>query len=101
MKLLTKELLRKLPPLGSQRDNPDPVAVVKFFFPWGSDSWYGVEFNNIDRFYGYVARDYPCMGEFLLSELTDAKVPWGLTIERDMYFRPTRVSELRKKHERY
>ena len=43
--------------------------------------------------------DYPELGYFSLSELQDLKGPMGLSIERDMYFKPIRLSEIKKLHE--
>ena len=36
MKLMTKELLIKVPPLNEREDNPDPVVICKFFMPDGA-----------------------------------------------------------------
>jgi len=36
MKLLTKQILKRLPPLYSQEKVADPVAQVKFFNPAGA-----------------------------------------------------------------
>jgi len=35
----------------------------------------------------------------MLSELQGLRGPMGLSIERDMYFRPCRLSEIKKLHE--
>lgn len=45
MKLLTKELRAKLPKLYETENTPveEKTAIVKFFQPWGSWTWYGVE----------------------------------------------------------
>ena len=99
MKLLTKELLSKLPVLYSQENTEDPMVICKFFAVWTSWTWYGIEFDRKDLFFGYVAGDYLELGYFSLSELQDLKGPMGLSIERDMYFKPIRLSEIKKLHE--
>ena len=99
MKLLTKELLSKLPVLYSQDNTDDPMVICKFFAVWTKWTWYAIEFDGKDLFFGYVAGDYPELGYFTLSELQDLKGPMGLTIERDMYFKPIRLSEIKKLHE--
>ena len=88
MKLLTKEILKKLPKLGvtSELKSEDINVVVKFFAPWGSWSWYAVEFDCDDLFFGYVRGDFPELGMFSLSELQSVTGPFGLKIERDRYF---------------
>ena len=99
MQLLTKEITTKLPPLYSQENEEDPMVICKFFAVWTSWKWYGIEFDGKDSFFGYVAGDYPELGYFSLSELQDLKGPMGLSIERDMYFKPIRLSEIKKLHE--
>jgi hypothetical protein len=43
MRLLTQEVLKKLPALYSNEETPDPVCVVKFFTPWSNWTWYAYE----------------------------------------------------------
>jgi len=99
MKLLTKELLSKLPALYSQENEKDPMVICKFFAVWTSWTWYAIEFDGKDLFFGYVAGDYPELGYFSRSELQELKGPMGLSIERDMYFEPTRLSKIKKLYE--
>jgi hypothetical protein len=99
MMILTKEIRQKLPPLYSQENVADPVVVCKFFYPDFSWTWYAIEFDGEDTFYGYVAGDEPELGYFLLSELMGNSGKWGLPIERDRGFEPTPLSEVRKLHE--
>lgn len=96
MKLLTKEILKQLPPLYSQENNSDPMVYVKFFYPDFSWTWYAIEFDGKDLFYGYVVGDYPELGYFTLSELLANRGKLGLPIERDLYFTPCRLSEVMK-----
>lgn len=99
MQLLTKEITTKLPFLYTQEDEEDPMVIVKFFTVWSKWTWYAIEFDGKDTFFGYVAGDFPELGYFSLSELQSLKGPMGLRIERDMYFRPCRLSEIKKLHE--
>jgi hypothetical protein len=99
MQLLTKEITTKLPPLYSQENEEDPMVICKFFAVWTSWKWYGIEFDGKDLFFGYVAGDFPELGYFSLSELQELKGPMGLRIERDMYFKPIRLSGIKKLHE--
>jgi hypothetical protein len=39
-------------------------------------------------------------GYFSLSELQEVRGPWGLPIERDPYFEPKTLRELKEMHER-
>ena len=54
MKLLTKEIKKKLPKLYSQEKVEDPIVQVKFFDPVGSFTWYAYEFDGEDLFFGKV-----------------------------------------------
>ena len=95
MKLLTKKVLRKLPELYSQEDKGlEAVAVVKFFTPDSSWTWYATEFDGEDLFFGLVDGFEKELGYFRLSELKQVKGKLGLPIERDRYFEPKQLKEL-------
>lgn len=95
MVLLTKEILKKLPPLYSQEEKGlDAVAVVKFFTPDSNWTWYATEFDGEDLFFGLVDGFEKEIGYFRLSELQSVKGALGLPIERDMYFNPKSLKEL-------
>lgn len=98
MELLTKELREQLPPLYSQEYESDPLVLCKFFTPDSTWTWYALEFDGVDVFFGLVIGFEQELGYFLLSELQQARGPLGLPIERDLHFHPTRLSEVRKFH---
>ncbi len=95
MKLLTKELekLFEKYPLGSQDDKGnDATVIAKFFNPCGRSTWLITEAekqNNGDYLmYGYCCLNDPELAEFgyvSLNELESIKLPFGLSIERDLY----------------
>ena len=96
MELLTDELREILPPLYSQDGEKDPVIYAKFFTPDSNWTWYVTEGSEEDgefRFFGYVIGFEKEWGYFLLSELQEARGPWGLSIERDLYFKARPLSE--------
>jgi hypothetical protein len=95
MKLVTNELRAALPPLYSTEHEGDPVARVKFFTPWSNWTWYGVEFDGQDLFFGLVVGFETELGYFSLRELEGLRGPGGLRIERDLFFEPTRLGVLR------
>ena len=95
MKLLTKELRAKLPPLYSTEKDEDPTAVAKFFTPDSNWTWYATEFDGEDRFFGLVDGFDKELGYFSLAELASARGPLGLPIERDRWFSPKPLSECR------
>lgn len=95
MKLLTKEILEKLPkPYTQEEKGLDAVAIVKFFTPDSNWTWYATEFDGDDLFFGLVDGFEKEIGYFRLSELQSVKGALGLPIERDMYFKPKTLREL-------
>jgi hypothetical protein len=96
MKLVTDEIKKVVPKLYSQEEKGDEaVAYVKFFTPWSSWTWYATEFDGEDIFFGLVVGLDTELGYFSLKELSGVEGPGGLKIERDLYFTPKTLSQLR------
>lgn len=89
MKLLTKEIEKKLPKLYSQENVDNPRIIVKFFHPMSSYTWYVTEGEKQEdgdwRFFGLIDGQEKELGYFHSSQLEEVKI-MGLGIERDMYF---------------
>jgi hypothetical protein len=107
MKLLTQEDLAKLQaqdpyhPSGPGRELPSSelMVIVKFFTPDANWTWYAVSANQDPdskdvQFFGLVDGFAKELGYFWLSELEIAKGPFGLSIERDIYWTPVPLSDL-------
>lgn len=94
MKLLPEDILKALPPLYSQGNVENPLVVCKFFYPDFSWTWYVIEYDGKDTFYGLVDGDEKELGYFSLSELLSTRGKLGLPIERDRYFKPCLLSTL-------
>ncbi len=99
MMLLTKEIRANLPPLYSQENNPDPTVWVKFFTPDSNWTWYGIEFDGEDLFFGWVVGFEQELGYFSLHELETTKGKMGLPIERDKWFKPMPLSKAKEQHQ--
>lgn len=99
MNLLPRYVLDKLPAIGETENQNDPMIICKFFLVGSKWIWYATEFDGSDLFFGYVAGDFPELGYFRLSELKDVRGLFNLPIERDLYFKPRKLSEIRKLHE--
>ena len=115
--LLPDSLQERMPGLYSQENEPDPMIVCKFFDPVGSWTWYATEGSPVDEdgyydtdkekvdyvFFGYVVGFAPELGYFSLNELKTAKEGMrgirALPIERDVWFAPKRLSEIRREHD--
>lgn len=99
VKLVTKEIERKMPELYSTEEIPtdDKILAVKFFAPWSNWTWYAVEFDAVDGvFFGYVEGHCGEWGAFSLAELESVRGPFGLKVERDRHWNPVKFSELNR-----
>ncbi len=96
MGLLTEELGRKLPRLYSTDKQGDAAIVqCKFFAPWNQWTFFGIEFDGTDTFFGLIVGNEVEFGYFSLSEVESIRGPFGLQIERDLYFTPKSVAEVK------
>jgi hypothetical protein len=121
MKLLTKEIKRTMPGPRAQEDVEDPIAHVKFFSPVGRGTWYATEAWQVIlqadgeyreaplsealkdgetlediHFFGLVDLGFePELGNWSFNELKSVRLAFGLGIERDLHFKPTKLSKIR------
>lgn len=91
MKLLTKEIISKFEkhPFHSQDGKGmDAEVLVKYFNPCGTGTWLITEAEREGddwRLFGYCHIYEWEWGYLMLSELASLRLPFGLTIERDIY----------------
>jgi len=103
MKLIPKEIEAILPPLYSQENVSDPVALVKLFDPCGRCTFYVVEAARQPDgdllLFGFcrsaLGPDCDELGYASLRELESVRRLLGLGFERDLYFQPTPLSQIR------
>jgi hypothetical protein len=104
MKLMTKDLEKKMPKPSSTEKDEDPICQVKYFNPAGRGNWFGIEYDPKTRtFFGYASifGDHNDeLGYFSLDELESFKGPFGMGIERDLYFKPQPLSEIKARYTR-
>ena len=93
-------MLRQLPALYSQENNPDPLVVCKFFTPDAGWTWYAIEGSPVDAdgfydtdkpkvdflFFGLVSGLDVELGYFSLSELQRIRGKFVLHVVRDRFF---------------
>jgi len=97
MELLPKELEDKIPKLYVQEKRGDNAVVhLKFFDPCSQWTWFVLEYDGIDSFFGLVIGHETEFGYFSLKELQSYKGPFGIGIERDLYFTPMRLGKLKQ-----
>ena len=100
-KMLTQEIRKSLPALYSQEENADPIVRVKYFSPYSNWSWFGIEFDGEDIFFGLVSGFEIELGNFSLKELEELDFGGGLpAIERDCYWTPKPLSAVRESLEK-
>jgi hypothetical protein len=97
MKILTQEVLNAFKKQGKtgNKSAKDIKIVLKLFNPCGGQTWYLYEKEDDDIYWGFVnLGDYEMSecGTVSMSELMSLRLPFGLTIERDMYFKPLSMS---------
>ena len=96
MELLPKGVREALPELYANEElGLAAQALVKFFTPDSSWTWYASEYDGNDIFFGLVIGFVPEFGYFSLSELESVRGPLGLPVERDVNFEPRPLKELR------
>jgi hypothetical protein len=69
---------------------PDPVPVVRLFNPCGAATWLATELDEDgDTLFGLADLGFGCpeLGSFSLYEIASVRLPFGLTIERDIMFK--------------
>lgn len=67
----------------------DPAPVVKLFSPVGAATWLATELDaDGDTLFGLADLGFGCpeLGYFSLSEIEALRLPFGLTVERDLFF---------------
>ena len=95
-KFLTKEIENKLPPLYSTENDPDPMVYAKWFHPYATQEWYATEYDpKQGLFFGWVNSGTPELGYFSRQELAEVN-PRGIPVERDKYFKPKPLSEVKQ-----
>ncbi len=91
MKLLTKEIISKFEsyPIGSQDGKGlEAEVLVKYFNPCGSGTWLITEAEREGddwRLFAYCRIHEWEWGYLMLSDLQNLRLPFGLTIERDIH----------------
>jgi hypothetical protein len=103
VELLTKAIEAKLPKLYATEKTPtnEKIAVLKLFDPCGRYTFFAVEGQREEgdfTLFGYcvspLGPDCDEWGYTSLEELKGIRGPFGLGIERDLHFQPTKIGEI-------
>lgn len=99
--LIPLELQDKIPKLYETEEQEDPIAYIKLFTPDSNWTWYITELS-IDKniCFGYVVSAYDKeLGYFSLEEILQLKGDLGLKVEKDLSFKETRLSAIRREYD--
>jgi hypothetical protein len=106
MELVTKKMRETIPPLNTFSINKievlrdlDPIVKAKFFIVDYEMTWYVLEFDGKDTFFGLVEGLKVELAYFSLSDLKSVKGGLGLPVERDVNFTPEPLSKIWKRIE--
>lgn len=91
MILIPDDIRTRLLANGTAETETDHVPVVKLFVPWGAATWIITEMmEDGDTLFGLCDLGFgaPELGYVSLAEIESIDGPFGLRIERDLYFRP-------------
>ena len=99
MSLISNDLINKLkiPKLYETENLSNPLCKIKVFTPDSIWEWYIIEISiDLDTCYGYTKGFEGELGYFSLNELSEIRTNLGLGVERDLEFKPTRLSIIKK-----
>lgn len=95
MKLIPEGI--EIPALYSQENEGDPICHVKLFALSSNWTWYVIEYDPESKIcFGFVSGFENELGTFSIEELESL----GANIERDLYFSPAPLSEIKELHGR-
>ena len=91
MILIPDDIRARLLAHGAARPGDDIMPVVKLFSPIGAATWLLTEMaSDGDTMFGLADLGMGCpeLGTVSLAELEALRLPFGLRIERDLFFAP-------------
>ena len=96
-KLLSHEELQLIPNLYETENQEEKICYVKLFLPNSNWTWYIIEIDKQDKntCYGFVDGFEKELGYFTIRELENLKGLFGLKVELDTSFKPTKLSKIK------
>lgn len=95
MELIPQKIKDQIPKLYETENQIEPIAYVKLFIDgW---TWYITELSIGDTAFGYIASPFGAeLGYFSLEEIKEIRGSLGVGVERDLSFKPTKLSSIKK-----
>jgi hypothetical protein len=104
MKLLTKDILGRLPKIGETSEQSAEETKVPLKLFGGQSTWFITEFDGEDMMYGFCDLGDPQFAELgyvSFKELLSIRFQFGLSVERDKYWDSnTTLAEVMSKYGR-
>ena len=97
MSLIAKDIVNKIPNLYETENQKDKICYVKLFLPNSNWTWYIIEINKQDNntCFGFVDGLEQELGYFTIKELENLRGQFGLKVELDSSFTPTKLSKIK------
>ena len=95
MELIPQNLLKAIPKLYETEEQNNPIVYIKLFLDgW---TWHITELSiDGDIAFGYVVSPFGAeLGYFSLEEIKGIRGSLGLGVERDLSFKPTKLSSIK------
>ena len=93
--LIPEEIADRIPRLYATERVADPVVHVKLFTPDSSWTWLITEYAPEQRLaFGRADGHESELGYISIDELESVRGPLGLKVERDLHWRPAKLSEI-------
>ena len=99
MKLITSTLAKKLPALyaTSELSSKDVTVHVKLFDSRGKYTWFITEYDpETGQAFGLVKGDFVELGYISINELEEINEEYNNRIEREIYWKPMTLAEVKK-----
>ena len=96
MELIPQDLLKTIPKLYETEEQNNPIVYIKLFLD--SWTWYITELSiDGDIGFAYVVSPFGAeLGYFSLEEIKEIRGSLGLGVERDLSFKPVKLSSVKK-----
>lgn len=97
-KLMPANIKAKIPNIGGQEHEPDPMVWVKYFSPYSQAVWFVTEFDGQDEMFGWadLGMGGGELGYISLAELEGVNRRGLPLVERDTSFRPKPLSQAKR-----
>ena len=97
MSLIPQDIFNKIPNLYETENQEEKICYVKLFLPNSNWTWYIIEIDKQDKntCFGFVDGLEQELGYFTIKELENLRGQFGLKVELDVSFKPTKLSKIK------